>query len=358
MLHVPDRAALEGRRGQKWADEAPGVIASTVAEMDFAVAEPIAAALHAAVDQGDLGYMPADTTRLADALAAFARRRLGWTVDPARVTPVPDVMVGIVELARLIGGGIAFTTPAYPPFFLELSPHRTVTGLDELRTAFRDGVRTLVLSNPHNPTGRVPGREELAAIADVAAEHDAWVLADEIHAPLTLAGATHTPFLEVSDAAREHGIALTSASKAFNLAALKCAFAVTASARGQALVDRLGPGLRDHVGLLGAIAAEVAFTDGDPWLDALLAQLDANRALLADRLPAPVRWTPPEATYLAWLDLSELGLGDDPAAELRRRAGVALSPGHTYGAPSHARLNFGTSAELVAETADRIAAAL
>src|SRR3954447_8428242 len=135
MLHVPDRATLEARRGQKWADEAPGVLASTVAEMDFAVAEPIAAALHAAVDQGDLGYMPADTTRLAGALAGFARRRLGWTVDAARVTPVPDVMVGIVELARLIGGGIAFATPAYPPFFLELSPHRTVTGLEELRDA-------------------------------------------------------------------------------------------------------------------------------------------------------------------------------------------------------------------------------
>ena len=175
----------------------------------------------------------------------------------------------------------------------------------------------LVLANPHNPTGRVPSHQELAELAERCAERGVWVLADEIHAPLTLAGARHTPWLEVSDAAREYGIALTSASKAFNLAGLKAALVVTASDRARAAVARLPP-LSDRAGLLGVIAAEAAFNDGDEWLDAVLAQLDANRAQLGQALRAlpGIAWTPPDATYLAWLDCRALGLGDEPAGDV------------------------------------------
>jgi cysteine-S-conjugate beta-lyase len=188
------------------------------------------------------------------------------------------------------------------------------------------------------------------------------VLADEIHAPLVLPGATHTPWLEVSDAARAHGVALTSASKAFNVAGLKAAVAVTASGRARDAVGRL-PALDERAGLLGVVAAEAAFADGDPWLDAVLARLAANRSLLAELLAGelPVMaWTPPQATYLAWLDCRALGLGDDPAAAFRARGRVALSPGLEYGSPGagFVRLNFGTSPELVTEAVRRMAAAV
>jgi cysteine-S-conjugate beta-lyase len=220
----------------------------------------------------------------------------------------------------------------------------------------------LVLASPHNPTGHVSTLGELAAIAERCAEHGAWVLADEIHAPLTLPGATFTAWLEVSDAAREIGVSLTSASKAFNVAGLKSALVVTASEHSRDLVTGLGA-QHDHSGLLGAIAAEAAFRDGDPWLDAVLQQLDANRAWLASELPArlpEIGWRPPQATYLAWLDCSGLGLGDESAEVFLRRGRVALSRGLDYGpeGAAHIRLNFATSPEHLNETLTRMRAAL
>ncbi len=372
-LSVPELATLHERRSEKWTGHEPDVVVSTIAEMDFPLAPPVAAALHAAVDRHDLGYATGATATLREAFAGFAGRRLGWGVDPEQVTLVPDVMAGLVELCRALaapGEAVAFATPAYPPFFadlpeagvrlreLRLRPDGALD-LDALDAALADGVRVLVLANPQNPTGRVAPRAELERIAERCAARDAWVLADEIHAPLVLAGATHTPWLEVSDAARAHGVALTSASKAFNVAGLKAAVAVTASVRARDGVARL-PDLRSRAGLLGVVAAEAAFADGDPWLDAVLAQLAANRSLLAELLArelSGVTWTPPQATYLAWLDCRALGVGDDPAAAFLDRGRVALSPGPDYGAPGagFVRLNFGTSPELVAEAVRRMA---
>jgi cystathionine beta-lyase len=204
-------------------------------------------------------------------------------------------------------------------------------------------------------------RAELEAVADLCAEHDAWVIADEIHAPLTLPGCEHVPFLEVSPAAREHGIAVTSASKAYNLAALKCGLVVTASDRARAAVAAMPP-QADHTGLLGVLASEVAFTACDEWLDGVIATLARNREILATQLAhtAGIRWIPPGASYLAWLDCREAGLEPHPAAALLRDGRLAVSPGHDYGPPGRGfvRLNFGTSSELVKDMAERIHAAL
>jgi cystathionine beta-lyase len=375
-LHVPDLATLHARRSEKWTGHDDDVLAATIAEMDFPLAEPIADVLHAAIERSDLGYAPPAPRRLRDAFAGFARRRLRWEVDPEQITLVPDVMVGLVELCRVMAArdeAVAFVTPAYPPFFTAL-PHAVArlehvparddgaVDLEALARSIAGGTRVFILTNPHNPTGRVLPRSELEAIADLCAEREVWVLADEIHAPLVLPGAEQTPWLEVSDAARSCGVALTSASKAFNLAGLKAALLVTGSERARGVVARL-PDLADQVGLLGILAAEAAFAAGDDWLDAVLGQLDANRTILRDRLtrevPA-VRWQPPDATYLAWLDCRALGLGDDPATALLERGRVALSPGLRYGreGAGFARLNFGTSAELVSEAVRRIGGAL
>ena len=248
-------------------------------------------------------------TSLRRSFARFAGRRLRWTVDEDQIVLVPDVMVGLVELCRTIaapGEAVAFATPAYPPFFGAL-PHAGVKlvnvglladgslDLDGLDAVLAAGVRALVLASPHNPTGRVLPRSELEAIAERCAAHEVWVLADEIHAPLTLPGATHVPWLEVSDAARRWGVTVTSASKAFNLAALKAALIVTADPAARDLVARMAP-LHEHAGLLGVIAAEAAFDDGDPWLDAVIAQLDANRDQLGRDLARDlpdIAWRPP-----------------------------------------------------------------
>lgn len=374
-LRVPPLAVLHERQSEKWAGHPPDVIASTVAELDFPIAEPVSQALRAALARHDLGYAHGVPAGLRDAFTGFARRRMNWSVDGAQLTLIPDVMAGILELSRSLagpGGRVAFATPAYPPFIAEL-PHAGVStvqlplladgsfDLDLLAVELRRGLKVLVLTNPHNPTGRTLPRSELEQLADLCAEYDAWVLADEIHAPLVLPGATHVPWLEVSPAARHRGISLTSASKAFNLAGLKAALLVTGSSAAQDALRKLPPAMAERAGLLGVIAAEAAFADGDDWLDALLAQHDRNRNLLGARLstelPA-VEWTPPQATYLAWLDCRGLGLGDDPAAAFLRRGRVAFTPGTNYG-PTGAgfvRLNFGTSAELVREMVARMAA--
>jgi cysteine-S-conjugate beta-lyase len=373
-LSVPDLATLKQRRSEKWALHAADVLPSFVAEMDFPVAPPIVTALRAALDRHDLGYATPAPASLRRGLADFAGRRLRWEIDPEQVTLVPDVMAGLLELCRVLlspGEAVAFATPAYPPFFAELPtaadrieeiPLRADRGFDLelLGETIAGGVRALVLVNPHNPTGRVLPREELAAIADLCAGAGVWVLADEIHAPLTLAGAEHVPFLEVSESARRCGIALTSASKAFNVAGLKAAFAVTASGRARDAVALL-PDLSERAGLLGLVAAEAAFAEGDEWLDAVLQQLDRNRAELAGLLsPTRIAWTPPQASYLAWLDCRALGLGDEPAEAFLERGRVALARGLDYGSAGagFVRLNFGTSPELLAETVRRMTASL
>ena len=374
-LAVPSIAELHRRRGEKWALYDDDVLCLTVAEMDFPVADPIRAALRTAIEGSDLGYSVPSPKAAIHALTGFAGRRLGWEIDPEQVTLVPDVMVGLVELCRALaqpGEIVAFAEPAYPPFFAELTAlgyDVCTVGLDAggaidlstLEAVLAQGAVVFVLSSPHNPTGRVYSQGELAAIADRCVAAGTWVVADEIHAPLVLPGARHVPWLEVSDAAREIGIALTSASKAFNLAALKAAFAVTATGRSRDVVRRLVRQY-DHASLLGTIAAEVAFTDGDVWLDGLIAQLDHNRTQLeAELTEIPgIRWTPPLATYLAWLDCTGLGLGDEPAERFLNRGRVALARGLDYG-PSgagHVRLNFATSPEHLGEAVRRMALAL
>jgi cystathionine beta-lyase len=228
--------------------------------------------------------------------------------------------------------------------------------LDALDAAFAGGARAYLLCSPHNPTGTVHMREELAAVAELAAQHDVLVIADEVHAPMTLPGATHVPYLGVG---ADTGLALVSASKAWNVAGLKCALAVGPAA----LLGRVPTHVRYHVSHFGVIAGVAAFLDGGEWLDGLVAHLDRQRDRLAELLAGDlpeIRLVRPEAGYLAWLDCRELDLGDDPAAAFLERGRVALSSGLPFGAGGNgfARLNIGTSGGLLAEAVARMRSAL
>jgi cysteine-S-conjugate beta-lyase len=366
---------LRLRRSAKWRFFDEDVLPAFVAEMDFPLAAPVKIALAEAVELDDTGYAYPAGLGLAEAYAEFAAARFGWEVDPTRVAAAPDVVNAITSLLRKIaepGDKIVINTPVYHPFFmvieelgLTLAEAPLVDGeidVDAVDAHFRDGAAALILCSPHNPTGTMPTREQLGALAASAAAHGAWVLSDEIHSPLTLPGATHVPFLSVSEAAAEHGIALVSASKAFNLAGLHCAQFVTASARAQEVVDSL-PFAATHAGHFGAIASVAAYRDGAAWLDDVIAVIDHNRALLADllakKLPE-VGYTPPRAGYLTWLDLRAFDLGDDPSEALLERGRVALNPGPAFGPQGvgHARLNIGTSPALVEEAVKRIGKAV
>jgi cystathionine beta-lyase len=363
---------LRLRRSVKWSRYPADVLPAFVAELDFPLAEPVRVALAEAVELDDTGYAWPESIGLAEAFAAFTEQRLDWSVDPSRVSPAPDVVGAIASVLRELtepGNKVLINTPVYHPFFgliEELGCALAEAPLDAgqldveaIEQRFAEGAKALILCSPHNPVGTTPSREQLAAIAAVAERHDAWVLADEIHAPLTLPGAEHVPFLTVSEAAAARGIAFCSASKTFNLAGLHCAQIVTASDEAAAVIERL-PFLATHCAHFGAIAAVAAFRDGGAWLDDVLAVLDHNRRLLAEllaeRLPE-VGYAQPQAGYLAWLDLRALDLGGDPAAALLERGKVALSPGPDFGpqGAGYARLNYGTSPALLEEIVRRVA---
>ena len=342
--------------------------------------------------RGDTGYPVA--REYVAALDSFARTRWGWDgVRRERAALVADVMTGATELLRLLtdpGDAVVVACPVYPPFygFVEHAGRTVVEAplgddarLDPaaLDRAFgqarRDGRRAaFLLCNPHNPTGTVHTAAELATVAELAGRHGVRVIADEIHAPLALPGASFTPYLSVPGS--EDGFALLSASKGWNLAGLKAAVAVAGPAAVRELEEI--PEIVSHgPSHLGVLAHTAALREGGEWLDALLASLDSRRELLASlvekRLP-DVRFRPPQGTFLAWLDFRGVpGLpAEDPAARgdvrsltgpagvLLERARVALSAGAAFGTggQGHARLNFATSPEVLTEAVERIAAAL
>ena len=379
-LTVPPLDVLRRRRSAKWRSFDADVLPLPVAEHDFELAPPVAEALRTAVEFSDTGYAMAVPV-LGEALAGFAAARWGWELDPARVTAVADVGVGAVELLRVLtrpGDRVVISPPVYPPFFgwvpeagasvVEVPLASTDDGwrldLAALERAFADERPAVyLLCSPHNPVGRVHTCQELAALVELARRYEVVVVSDEIHAPLVLPGATFTPLLTVPGAA-EVTVALLSASKAFNLAGLKCAAVVSASPRMAELVERLPFDLRWRAGHFGVLATVAAFTEGAEWLDLLLLTLDRRRAqlggLLAERLPA-VRWTPPEATYLAWLDCRAVGAAGDSARDAcLERGRVDFESGTRFGRPGdgHLRLNFGTSAAIVDEAVARMARAL
>ncbi|WEK14228.1 MAG: aminotransferase class I/II-fold pyridoxal phosphate-dependent enzyme [Candidatus Microbacterium phytovorans] len=369
--------ALRRRSSTKWQSYPDDVIPMFVAETDFALAEPITAVLHAAIDAGDTGYTPPDPG-LRAAFAAYAARHWGWTVDPARVRSTGDVMMGVVELLRATiqpGDRVIIAPPVYPPFSMCIPEAGGVVeevpliddgagwslDLPGIDAALAGGARAVLLCNPHNPTGTVHSRASLAALADLAHRHGAVVISDEIHAPLVHDG-PFTPFLAASDAAAEVGYAVTSASKAYNLAGLKCALMITAADGPSAVLRGLWPEVEWRTGLFGALAGVAAFDEAsDAWLAGLKATLDRNRHLLAELLAEHLplaRYRVPDAGYLAWIDVSAYGWGDDPARRILTDAKVALHHGPLFGAQGigHVRLNFGCSPDLLRTAIARIGA--
>lgn len=370
---------LRRRTSMKWRTYPEDVLPLWVAEMDVPLAEPVARAVTDAIALGDTGY-PAGTA-YAEALAEFAGKRWGWDdFAVERTAIVPDVMLGIVEMLKLVtgpGDPVVVNCPVYPPFYLFLrNMDRTVVeaplGEDgrldfaELESAFdrvTEGGRrraAYLLCNPHNPTGTLHTTAELTTVARLSHTYGIRVVADEIHAPLVSPGTRFVPYLTVPGG--ENAFCLMSASKAWNLAGLKAALAIAgpdAATELAALPEEVSHG-PSHVGILAHTAA---LRDAGPWLDALLTGLDENRRLLStlltEHLPA-VRYTPAESTYLAWLDCRALPLGDDPASAFLDRGRVALNSGIPFGTggSGHVRLNLATSGELLAEAVRRMARAL
>lgn len=371
---------LRATGGLKWSAFGDK-IGAFVAEMDFGIAPPITRTLQAAVDAGAFGYLPAAVARsMSLAYSAFARERYRWDVAAEDVRPLADVIAGLEAAIRHFstpGSAVIVPTPAYMPFLtvpgalgrdliqvpMARDGGRYTYDLVALDAAFAAGGNLLVLCNPHNPVGRVLEPDELAAVAEVVERHGGRVFSDEIHAPLVYPGRRHTPYASISAATAEHTLTATSASKAWNLPGLKCAQLILSNDHDRELWTRIGPAAEHGAANLGVIANTAAYTDGGPWLDDVLTYLDANRRALDDlvrqQLPG-VGYVPPEGTYLAWLDMRDLELGDRPAQFFLDRAGVAMIDGGLCGDAGRGfiRYNFATPRPIMERTIEAMARAL
>ena len=366
-------AELTRRSSVKWRTYPSDVLPAWVAEMDFTLAEPIAHALPSAVNNSDTGYRWADDVPAA--LAEFASAEWNWQIDSSNVTVLADVMSSVGQSFLHLtdpGSTAVINPPVYPPFFSTVekvaSRHlrnvpliadagRYRLDMDGLAEAFADpSVQAYVLCSPHNPTGTVHPAENLRRIAELAAEHNVVVIADEVHAPMTLAGTKHTPFLKAAaDVAHLHAVVIMSASKTWNIPGLKCAQVVAVPTVAERLRERLPTEATYLVGHFGVLASLAAYREGAAWRREMLAALDSRRQLftaLQDIAGASMTW--PEASYLAWVRVE--GLGDDPAEVIRERGKVALTSGSAFGSPGvgHVRINFATSEAILAEVVDTL----
>jgi len=367
-------AQLRERTSVKWR-QFPDAIPLWVAEMHVDIAEPIKAALRRAIDISDTGYPHGNA--YGEAFAEFAQRHWNWSVNVANTVPAIDVMTGVTHAITALspaGAPVIITTPVYGPFkrVTEHLGRPLVTA--SLTAAGRLNPETLsaaleansgrgaivLLSNPHNPTGVAHTCAELESVAALAREHGARIIADEIHAPVQLGESTFVPICTVAGA--ENAVAIFSASKAFNLAALKAALIIAGPEAGDDVASLRGESA-ESTSHFGVIAHVAAMREGDAWLAAAISALTDNRALLenlvAEHLPG-ASLIVPEATYLAWVDASALELASPPAAFFRDKAGVAFSDSDFFVADydGHFRVNFATSAAILTEAFERAGQAL
>lgn len=363
---------LRRRTSIKWQRFEPDVLPMFVAEMDCALPPRVAERLQRVIDDGDTGYP--ELPFYERAFADYAAWQWGWDLDPASdIGLAGDVMSGMREVLLAVtepGDAVAFNTPIYPPFRSITTgtgrvpvevPMRADGRLDlvALAEAFTSLPRptAYLLCSPHNPNGTVHTREELAAVALLAAEHGVTVISDEIHAPL--AGAAHVPFTTLPGA--EESVVVTSASKSFNLAGLKAGLVIAGSgARGT--LRKLPGWVAESASHLAVLAHSVALTDAREWLAEVSAEIAENKAHLAAELARhlpELRYTPSEGTYLAWLDCSPLRL-PNPALRFHEVGRVRFSPGRDFdrSAEQFVRINVATSTELISEGVRRMAASI
>lgn len=353
--------------GLKWSQAGPGVIPAWVADMDLPTAPEVVEALRRRA-AGDLGYPSWLTEPGAGPLAeAFAERmagRYGWQADPSLVRSFNDLNQALqvfLQVWTRPGDGVAVHVPAYHPFLgtldlmkRPLRPIRMEPEGDSWRFDPPDlsGCRVLLLVNPHNPTGRVFTREELAVLAEQAELHDLLVISDEIHADLAFEPHRHIPFATILP---ERTVTLTSATKAFNLGGIRCSVAHVGHPGVREALAGQPPFVYGSANLFGVEATVAAWRHGDAWLEDTRALLDRNRRTIAARLPATIGYRVPEATYLAWLHVGRPGM----AEVYEREARVLLNDGAAFGpgGEPYVRLNFATTEPILAEILDRLARA-
>jgi cystathionine beta-lyase len=373
-----ERRGTDSQKWQKYAGR--DIIPLWVADMDFRSAPEVIAALHERVAHGVFGYArPTRSTVEAVVEAMAARYR--WPVDPAWIVWLPGLVVGLNVAARALaqpGEAVLCTPPVYPPFMtapahqgraviatplaLDGAAHRWEIDWRALEEAVTPRTKLFFLCNPHNPVARVFRRDELARLADFCRRHDLILCADEIHCDLILDDLPHVAIAALDGEIARRTVTLMAPSKTYNLPGLGTSLAIIPEPAIRTRFLRATAGIVAEVNCLGYAACESAYRHGEPWRQALLTYLRANRAFLLDfaarELPGVQIEAPIEATYLAWLNVAALGLRD-PVAHFEEH-GVGLSDGRHFGATpgAYLRLNFGCPRATLAEALARMKGAV
>ena len=373
---------VRNRPGIKWERHGSDVLAAWVADMDVEVPDFIKEAVVARINEGGLGDGFYDEP--IPVLEAFKSRMshaFDWNVETSDVLRVHDVIQGlewVLDTLTPPGSGIVLQTPVYPPFYSSVEGTgrnwvanplmETEDGwaldFDHLdQVAARDDVSALLLCHPHNPCGYVMTSTDLGQSIEIADRHDLVVISDEIHCDLVYSPHEHIPAASISDLAAQRTVTLTAATKTFNMAGLRMAFVHSSSQQYLPQLKEIRPRMIGGINGLGQVATVAGWEQGDAWIAELVEGLDHNRHLLSELLSEhlpQVRYRPPEATYLAWLDCRELDLGEDPAETFLSRGKVALNSGLDFGVEGagHVRLNFATSPEMLTMIVERMASAV
>ncbi len=370
----------------KWHYYPEDVLPLFIADMDFVSPQPVVDALRARVEHSVFGY-PDGLSGNESELPAFRRiivdrmaDRYRWQIQPQDIVFLPGVVVAFDLACHALAapnGAVLVQTPVYPPI-LQAPLNAKLTRQDAELGRNADGsysidwdvftssitsdTRLFLLCNPHNPIGRVYTRSELERLAEICLSHDVIICADEIHGDLTYRGHPHVPIAALDPEIAQHTITLTSPSKSFNLAGLQCSIAIVPNAGLRQSYLAARQGLVPWVNIMGLLAAQTAYLEGQEWLDQLLIYLEANRDYLFDfvhdELPG-VRMARPEGTYLAWLDC-RAAIDGNPYEFFLRDARVALNDGATFGRGGEGcvRLNFGCPRSTLVEALRRVQQAL
>ncbi|MFE2054489.1 MalY/PatB family protein [Streptomyces sp. NPDC059446] len=332
-----------------------GLLPFTISDMDFETAPEVLAALRGRLEHGVLGYTTWQQDDFRSAVAHWYATRYATRIDTDRLVYGPSVLNQLSQLLRMWtaeGEGVVVHTPTYDGF------RKAVLGLGrELRGVpvgdtealerelARADAKVLVLCSPHNPTGRVWTEAELRETAALARRHGVAVISDEIHADFVHEGYTHVPYYRVAGDGR--WALITSASKSFNFPALTGSYGLIGDPADHAEYLRrmeTAEGLASPA-VLSLTAHIAAYREGAAWLDEVRAYTAGNLAMVGERLDADLPelgWEPPQAGYLAWIDLRPLGVDDEALQRvLIEREKVAIMPGAVYGAPGFLRLNVG-----------------
>ncbi|MFI9507855.1 MalY/PatB family protein [Nocardia sp. NPDC052566] len=359
------------RGNKRWNTYRDGILDLTVAEMDLPTPPPVLAAVRDSVDRQSFGYPVADEdSGIPEVVSDYLLAEHGLAVTPGDVRLLPELMRGISQaIVHLTPAGtpVVVPTPTYGRFFdaiavagraaVEVPMQACDDGyrldLDRIDAELAAGARCVLLCHPGNPTGRVFGAAELAALAEIAVRWGARVISDEIHAPIRYDGVEFRSYASVSESARETGITLFSATKAWNFPGLRCGLVAFTNEADRKIWSGLPRAAVGGMSPLGMRATVAALTAGGPWLTSTLGFLDRNRQTLARELPREI-YRPSEATYLAWVDLR--GVTQDPVRRLAE-LGVAVSDGadHGRGGAGFVRLNFATQPGVLAEALHRMA---